>query len=78
MSGRRKDEDVGGFAVVDDFGDNFPVTPVELDVVEAFLMPLVARIMAGEPASQQSISVSTQSGRKDSKVPQSPARLRQG
>jgi hypothetical protein len=78
MSGRRKDEDVEGFAVVDDFDGNFPVTPAELDVVEAFLMPLVARIMAGEPASQQSISVSTQFGRKDSKVPQSPARLRQG
>jgi hypothetical protein len=76
MSGRRKDEDVGGFAVVDDFGDNFPVTPAELDVVEAFLMPLVARIMAGEPAPLESLSVSTQFSRKDSKVPQSPARLR--
>lgn len=78
MSGRRKDEDVGGFAVVDDFGDNVPVTSAELDVVEAFLMPLVARIMAGEPSLQESLSVSTQFGRKDSKVPQSPAPLRQG
>ena len=78
MSGRRKDEDVEGFAVVDDFDGNVPVTPAELDVVEAFLMPIVARIMAGEPSLQESLSVSTQFGRKDSKVPQSPARLRQG
>ena len=34
--------------VVDDLGDDYPVTPEELDAIQAFLMPLVEEVFGKE------------------------------
>jgi hypothetical protein len=38
--------------VVDDLARDYPVTPAELDAVEAFLMPLVHALLADAPHIQ--------------------------
>ena len=38
--------------VVDDLAHDCPVTPAELDAVEAFLMPLVHALLADAPDTQ--------------------------
>jgi hypothetical protein len=38
--------------VVDDLARDYPVIPAELDAVEAFLMPLVHALLAGESNTQ--------------------------
>jgi hypothetical protein len=70
-------EDMAAWRVVDDFGVDVPVTPAELDAVEAFLMPLVNAIMAGPSAGEGSAEglVNSAAVRSpDSEVTQSSAR----
>jgi hypothetical protein len=48
-SGRQstgKSRDEGEWRVVDDLAHDHPITPEELDAVEAFLMPLVHALLA--------------------------------
>jgi len=52
--------------VVDDFPAVVPVTPEELNVVEAFLMAQVRAIMAGETTAKPDVSAAA-----DSELPQS-------
>ncbi len=73
---RHSTEDMAAWRVVDDFPDDVPVTPAELDAVEAFLMPLVNAIMAGAPAGERSTEIpvnATGLRSPDSEVPQSSA-----
>ena len=42
-------EDSHSWRVVDDLAHDCPVTPAELDAVEAFLMPLVHALLADAP-----------------------------
>jgi hypothetical protein len=45
-------EDSHSWRVVDDLAHDCPITPAELDAVEAFLMPLVHALLADAPGTQ--------------------------
>jgi len=45
-------DDGHSWRVVDDLAHDCPVTPAELDAVEAFLMPLVHALLADAPDTQ--------------------------
>ena len=45
-------EDSHPWRVVDDLAHDRPITPAELDAVEAFLMPLVHTLLADASATQ--------------------------
>ena len=45
-------DDSHSWRVVDDLARDHPVTPAELDAVEAFLMPLVHALLADAPDIQ--------------------------
>ena len=45
-------EDGHSWRVIDDLAHDCPVTPAELDAVEAFLMPLVHALLADAPDTQ--------------------------
>jgi hypothetical protein len=49
---RSSSNDSHAWRVVDDLARNHPVTPAELDAVEAFLMPLVHALLADAPHIQ--------------------------
>ena len=49
---RPSSDDSHTWRVVDDLARDCPVTPAELDAVEAFLMPLVHALFAGESDTQ--------------------------
>ena len=51
-STRPSSEDDHSWHVVDDLARDHPVTPAELDAVEAFLMPLVHALLADAPDIQ--------------------------
>ena len=51
--------------VIDNFPMEIPVTPAELDAIEAFLMPVVNELLSGGILSPKA---------KDSEVPQTSAR----
>ena len=46
-------DDSHSWHVVDDLAHDCPVTPAELDAVEAFLMPLVHALLADAPDTQR-------------------------
>jgi hypothetical protein len=74
-------EDRAAWHVVDDFAADAAITSAELDVVEAFLLPLVTAIMSdphiGGRTAETPVNSAELSG-KDSKLPQSSARFLQG
>jgi hypothetical protein len=51
-STRPSSEDGHSWHVVDDLARDCPVTPAELDAVEAFLMPLVHALLADASGTQ--------------------------
>jgi hypothetical protein len=51
------DKETGALRVVDNFPADMPVSPSELDAVEAFLMPLVHALLSDSEAPQCSASV---------------------
>ena len=51
-STRASSDDGQPWHVVDDLAHDCPVTPAELDAVEAFLMPLVHALLADAPHIQ--------------------------
>ena len=48
-STRLSSEDGHSWLVIDDLARDHPVTPPELDAIEAFLMPLVHALLADAP-----------------------------
>jgi hypothetical protein len=59
-------EDTGSPRVIDNFPADLPVSPEELDALEAFLMPVVNELLSGAGLKTPKES--------DSEVPQSSAR----
>jgi hypothetical protein len=49
---RSSSDDSHTWRVIDDLAHDYPVTPAELDAVEAFLMPLVHALLADAPHIQ--------------------------
>jgi hypothetical protein len=49
---RGQDDDGPTWRVVDDLAHDHPVTPAELDALEAFLMPLVRAVLADAASNQ--------------------------
>jgi hypothetical protein len=57
------------FCILDDFPAGCPISEAELDAVEAFLMPVLTRILDGEAATEFFRATAS-----DSEPPQSSAR----
>jgi hypothetical protein len=66
---RRHDRGMEDFLILDDLSAADPITEAELDAIEAFFLPILTRILAGE-----SVPEFFRTAASDSEPPQSSAR----